>query len=107
MRKASRCCAIFPIGVRSACRNAMGCAVFPRILHRARRGCVIALQSGTPRLTREGDMFDLVRGNVRHIPSHSGIPLLVSSAMEAAAITLAIAVPLLFVANHVPEVPSI
>src|SRR4051812_21536816 len=72
-----------------------------------RRGRVIALQPAKERHTQEADMFDLVRGDVRHIPSHSGIPLLVSSAAEAAAITLAIAVPLLFVATNVPEVPSI
>ena len=52
-------------------------------------------------------MFDLVTGEVRHIPNHNAVPLLASSVVEAVAITLAIAVPLLFVANNVPEVPSI
>jgi protein TonB len=51
-------------------------------------------------------MFDLVSGDVRHIPNHNAVPLLASSVMEAAVITVAIAVPLLFVANTIPEVPS-
>lgn len=51
-------------------------------------------------------MFDLVSGDVRHIPNHNAVPLLASSVIEAAALTLAIAVPLLFVANNIPEVPS-
>ena len=52
-------------------------------------------------------MFDLVTGDARHIPNHNAVPLLMSSAAEAVLITMAVAVPLLFVANTVPEVPSI
>ena len=52
-------------------------------------------------------MFDLVTGDTGHIPNHNAVPLLMSSIAEAALITMAVAVPLLFVANTVPEVPSI
>jgi len=52
-------------------------------------------------------MFDLVTGDTRHIPNHNAVPLLMSSAAEAVLIAIAVAVPLLFVANTVPEVPSI
>jgi len=51
-------------------------------------------------------MFDLVTGDVRHIPNHNAVPLLVSSVIEAVAVTLVIAVPLLLVATNIPEVPS-
>lgn len=51
-------------------------------------------------------MFDLVTGEVRHIPNHNAVPLLASSVIEATVLTVAIALPLLFVANNIPEVPS-
>lgn len=51
-------------------------------------------------------MFDLVTGQARHIPNHNAVPLLVSSIVEAAAITLAVAVPLLFIAGEIPQVPT-
>ena len=51
-------------------------------------------------------MFDLVTGDVRHIPNHNAVPLLVSSVAEAAALAVVIAVPLLLMATHVPEIPS-
>jgi len=41
-------------------------------------------------------MFDLVTGEVRHIPNHNAVPLLASSVIEATVITVAIALPLLF-----------
>jgi protein TonB len=52
-------------------------------------------------------MFDLVTGEARHIPNHNAVPLLVSSIAEAAAVTLVVAIPLLFLADRVPEVPTI
>ena len=52
-------------------------------------------------------MFDMVTGEARHIPNHNAVPLLISSIAEAAAITLVLALPLLFLAQQVPEVPSI
>jgi protein TonB len=52
-------------------------------------------------------MFDLITGEARHIPNHNAVPLLISSIAEAAAITLVVAVPLLFIAEQVPDVPSI
>ena len=51
-------------------------------------------------------MFDLVRGEARHIPNHNAVPLVMSSIAEAVAITAVLAVPLLFIADRVPEVPS-
>jgi periplasmic protein TonB len=52
-------------------------------------------------------MFDLVTGEVRHIPNHNAVPLLISSIAEACAVLLVVAVPLLLIADQVPEVPSI
>ena len=51
-------------------------------------------------------MFDMVTGEARHIPNHNAVPLLISSIVETAAITLVVALPLLFLAQQVPEVPS-
>src|SRR3954454_3161037 len=62
------------------------------------------LTKSAPRV--EAAMFDLVTGSVRHIPNHNAVPLLASSIIEATVITIAVAVPLLFVANNIPEVPS-
>ena len=52
-------------------------------------------------------MFDMVTGEARHIPNHNAVPLLVSSIAEAVVVTMAITLPLLFIADRVPEVPSI
>ena len=52
-------------------------------------------------------MFDLVTGKTGHIPNHNAVPLLITSMAEAVVITAAVAVPLLFLADRVPEVPSI
>jgi len=52
-------------------------------------------------------MFDLVTGEARHIPNHNAVPLVISSIAEAIALALVIAVPMLFVAESIPEVPSI
>ncbi len=52
-------------------------------------------------------MFDLVTGKAGHIPNHHAVPLVISSVVEAVAITVAVAVPLLFIADRVPEVPTI
>jgi periplasmic protein TonB len=51
-------------------------------------------------------MFDMVTGEARHIPTHSAVPLLISSVAEAAAVAVIVAVPLLFVSSHLPEIPS-
>ncbi|HTM02093.1 MAG TPA: energy transducer TonB [Vicinamibacterales bacterium] len=51
-------------------------------------------------------MFDLVTGEARHIPNHNAVPLLISSIVEGAALAVVVAVPLLFLAGQVPEVPS-
>jgi protein TonB len=51
-------------------------------------------------------MFDLVTGRAQHIPNHNAVPLLMSSIAEAAVLAVVIAVPLLFIAEQVPEVPS-
>jgi len=52
-------------------------------------------------------MFDLITGEARHIPNHNAVPLLISSIAEAVLVTVVIALPLLLIAQQVPEVPSI
>jgi periplasmic protein TonB len=52
-------------------------------------------------------MFDMITGEARHIPNHNAVPLLISSIAEAAAIAFVVALPLLFLSQQVPEVPSI
>ena len=50
-------------------------------------------------------MFDLITGQARHIPSKPGVPLVVSIATQTALVT-ALAVPVLFFAGALPEVPT-
>ena len=51
-------------------------------------------------------MFDLITGREKHLPSHAGIPIVFSTAAQAMAIGLVVAVPLLFVAEDLPEIPT-
>jgi protein TonB len=51
-------------------------------------------------------MFDLIAGRAKHLPSHSGIPVLVSGTVQAAAIGLLVVLPALFVAEQLPQVPT-
>jgi protein TonB len=51
-------------------------------------------------------MFDLIAGRAKHLPSHSGMPVLVSGTVQAAAIGLLVVLPALFVADQLPQVPT-
>jgi protein TonB len=51
-------------------------------------------------------MFDLTAGRATHIPSHAGIPVVVSGTVQAAAIGLLVVLPALFVAEQLPQVPT-
>jgi len=51
-------------------------------------------------------MFDLITGRAKHIPSHPGIPLLMSTTVQAVVIGLVVALPLLYVTEQLPQVPT-
>ena len=51
-------------------------------------------------------MFDLVTGKARRLPSHSTLPILLSTTAQAVAATVAILIPALFVADRIPRVPT-
>jgi periplasmic protein TonB len=51
-------------------------------------------------------MFDLVTGKARRLPSHSTLPILLSTAAQALAATVALLIPALFVAERIPKVPT-
>jgi len=51
-------------------------------------------------------MFDLIAGRERHLPSHATVPLLLSTSAQAAVIALIFVLPLLFMTERLPEVPT-
>jgi protein TonB len=51
-------------------------------------------------------MFDLIAGREKHLPSHATVPLLLSTSAQAAVIALIFALPLLFMTERLPEVPT-
>jgi protein TonB len=51
-------------------------------------------------------MFDMVTGKARHIPTHATVPILVSTTAQALALITVLMLPALFVANAIPEVPT-
>ena len=51
-------------------------------------------------------MFDLIAGREKHLPSHATVPLLLSTSAQAAVIALIFVIPLLFVTERLPEVPT-
>jgi protein TonB len=51
-------------------------------------------------------MFDLVTGKARRLPSHSTLPILLSTTAQAVAATVAILIPALLVADRIPRVPT-
>jgi protein TonB len=51
-------------------------------------------------------MFDLVTGRVRHIPQHATLPIVVSTTAQALALGAVIAIPMLFVIDRMPEIPT-
>ena len=55
---------------------------------------------------RETAMFDLVTGKARHIPQHATLPIVLSTTAQALALAAVIAIPMLFVADQMPEMPT-
>jgi len=51
-------------------------------------------------------MFDLVTGKAHHLPSHSTLPILLSTTAQAVAVTAALVIPAIFVAERIPRVPT-
>jgi periplasmic protein TonB len=51
-------------------------------------------------------MFDLIRGKARHLPSHSTLPIVISTTAQAAAAAVAVMVTALFVAEQIPKAPT-
>src|SRR6187551_906612 len=54
----------------------------------------------------EGDMFDLITGKAGHLPSHAGLPIFMSTTAQALAVTAILVLPALFVAEQIPEIPT-
>jgi protein TonB len=51
-------------------------------------------------------MFDLITGRAKHLPHHPALPLMFSTTAQAIVIAAVVAVPLLFVTDRIPEVPT-
>jgi periplasmic protein TonB len=51
-------------------------------------------------------MFDLVTGKARRLPSHSTLPIMLSTTTQAFAAAAALVMPTLFVAERIPEIPT-
>jgi protein TonB len=51
-------------------------------------------------------MFDLIAGKARHVPSHSTLPIIISTVAQAATAAVAITVSALLVAEHIPTIPT-
>jgi protein TonB len=51
-------------------------------------------------------MFDLVTGKARRLPSHATLPIVLSTTAQALAVTTILVLPALFVAEQLPEIPT-
>ena len=51
-------------------------------------------------------MFDLITGEARRLPSHSTLPIVISTTAQAAAAAVVVMVTGLFVAEQIPKVPT-
>ena len=51
-------------------------------------------------------MFDLITGREQHLPSHATLPIMLSTSVQAAVIAVIALLPLLFVTERLPEVPT-
>ncbi len=51
-------------------------------------------------------MFDLIAGRERHLPSHATLPLLLSTVAQGTVIATVALLPLLYVTDRLPEVPT-
>jgi protein TonB len=51
-------------------------------------------------------MFDLITGEAKHLPRHATLPILMSTTAQVVVVGLAIAIPILLVADRMPEIPT-
>lgn len=51
-------------------------------------------------------MFDVITGEARHLPSHATLPIMLSTTAQAVAVGAVLLVPALFVAEQIPEIPT-
>jgi len=51
-------------------------------------------------------MFDLITGKAHHLPSHSTLPIMVSTTAQAVVAVVAVMVPALFIAEKIPRIPT-
>jgi periplasmic protein TonB len=51
-------------------------------------------------------MFDLITGEVRHLPSHAGLPIFLSTSAQVIAVTAVLVVPMMLVVDQIPEIPT-
>ena len=51
-------------------------------------------------------MFDLITGNTKHIPRHQTLPMLIATAAQVAIVGAVLIVPVLWVTDDRPEIPS-
>jgi periplasmic protein TonB len=51
-------------------------------------------------------MFDLIAGREKHLPSHATVPLVLSTCAQATVVALVLLLPLLYVTERLPEVPT-
>lgn len=51
-------------------------------------------------------MFDLITGKAAHLPRRSAVPIVISTSVQAIVIAGAVAVPVLFMADRIPAVPT-
>ena len=51
-------------------------------------------------------MFDLIAGREKHLPSHATVPLLLSTVAQGTVIAIVALLPLLYVTDRLPELPT-
>jgi protein TonB len=51
-------------------------------------------------------MFDLIAGREKHLPSHATLPILLSTSAQAFVVGSILVIPMLFVAERLPEIPT-
>jgi periplasmic protein TonB len=51
-------------------------------------------------------MFDLIEGREKHLPSHATLPILLSTVAQGTLIAIVALLPLLYVTDRLPEVPT-
>jgi len=51
-------------------------------------------------------MFDLIAGREKHLPSHAGFPIFLSTSAQVVVVGSILIIPMLFVAERLPEIPT-